>query len=111
MIEDSDYDIISDGIANLYYENKAHINIAPKGVASLYLKHNLNPKAKGLLYIVPDPALTESFVYILDSMVLYSGEERIRINLYNFGQRSLTIEDKDVICDLILNELEEESDD
>lgn len=99
--------IASEGWVDLYYDNKDSLTIPPKTVVTCYIKHELDRKIKGLVYIIPDDMLKESFIYFLDNIIFYIGEERLQVNLYNYGHKALRLEDKDCICNIIINEIEE----
>lgn len=99
--------IALEGYIDLYYDNKEEITIPPKSVTTCYIKHDLSREVKGLVYIIPNNKLKESFVYLLDNIVFYTGEEKLQVNLYNYGPKPLRLEDKDCICEIIINEIEE----
>lgn len=104
---DDETNIASEGIIDLYYDNKETLNVSPKSVSTCYIKHNLGNNIKGLVYIIPSEHLKNSFVYLLDNIIFYTGEERLQVNLYNYGPKPLILEDKDYICNIIINEIEE----
>jgi dUTPase len=102
---ETNYDIISDGHINVYEKI-----ISPKEVVTIQIKHNLE-RTKGIVYAIPSSLLKEKFIYLLDNLILYNGEDNIEVNLYNYGNKSLTVEDRDVVCTLILNKIEETDND
>ena len=113
-----EYETVCDGKVDLSYNHAVSVTnpwknfsgsltVNPNSFNVIYLDHNFDPNTQGILYIFTNDELREKGIYILDQILEYNGEKKIKVNLFSYDKKSITIQEHDSICSIILNEIKD----